>query len=196
MPTTPEMADSIRGRLLALARGWDSLPTDLVTYASTVGKVQVTNEDDISLGFYPEPKAPAPEPAAAAAVATNTSPVRPSVPETPTRPSVATQRAAPTPAPKVNTPLPAKLAPVAVESSRVVVDFGTEFLTNQNACLDRIATLTEEYRMPTDTQLLTMNKVRLVMNAEDREVRRQLLTSRLLALACYGKAPHPYFPVY
>lgn len=187
MPTSTELGNSIRGRLLALTRGWDRFhlaDCNLVKYASSPEPIELPDAAaQLQLQFYPpiDPSVPVealPAPPKAAPVLANPH-------ETPTRPTVASarseQRLAVTPAAKAVTP--------AVDSSMVTVDLGNVAKTMSDDYLDRIAQLTEEHRMDVEDQLIALNKTRLILFTRDVETRRKLLSNRLLALACYSEFP-------
>jgi E3 ubiquitin-protein ligase HUWE1 len=181
MPTTPELGNSIRARLLALTRGWDRLPMadcSLVKYASSPEPIELNDvAATIQLQFYqPFDPSAAPEPAASVKAA----PANPL--ETPTRPTLASARSesrlAVTPAAKVTAP--------AVDSSSITVDLGNVAKTMGDDYLDRLAQTIEDNRMDVEDQLTALNRVRLVVLTKDLETRRKLLSNRLLALTCYG----------
>lgn len=186
MPTNAELSDSIRQRLLALSRGWDRLHLahlDLVTYASKPEALHLPEEvTQLQLQFYPTPdlSAPATAPVVSPTKLTSGLPVL----ETPTRPSLATKPSesrvtvAATPLAKIPAPM--------VETTMVTVDLGDIARSTPDSYLERLAATTDEYRMDIDDQLTAMNKIRILVHTEDREVRRKLLTTRLMALASYG----------
>lgn len=188
MPTSPELSNSIRQRLLALTRGWDTLPLaqiDLVKYASSTEPLDgLENVPNLQLQFYPasgiNSTGSAPETSP-----TKTSPSMSSQAglETPTRPTLVSQRSEHRVA---GTPLAPKIPPVVVETTMVTVDL-EPIAKMSGDYIDKLATIADDNQMDIDDQLLAMSKIRVVRFAKDVEARRKLLTCRLMALACYSK---------
>ncbi|CAK9787037.1 hypothetical protein CC85DRAFT_263373 [Cutaneotrichosporon oleaginosum] len=179
MPTSPELGKSIRARLLALTRGWDSLrkaDCSILNYASCLDPIELNDAAaTIQLQFYkPFQPSTALEP-------TPDKVAPPDTVETPTRPTLASARSesriAVTPAAKATAP--------AVDNSSVTVDLGIVSKTMGANYLDRLAQTFEEHHMNVDDQLSALNRVRLVVLTQDIATRRKLLSNRFLALACY-----------
>lgn len=51
---------------------------------------------------------------------------------------------------------------------------------------DQLSALAEKNYIPLEEQFATLNRLRLIILMKDQEIRRQLLTIRLFALATYG----------
>lgn len=188
LPVTPELAQSIRARLLALSKGWDRFSLadlDLEKLASSTEQLEIPDDvAQLKLQFYP----PA---GVAGAVASPAKPILPAgsaaasaVQDTPTRPS---NRPPPALAVTPHTTTVAKTAPTA-DNGMVTVDLGNILTTmTPDDYLQQVATLPAEYGMDVTEQLSALNKIRVILFSGDRESRRKLLTSRLLALACYSE---------
>lgn len=182
LPVTPELAQSIRARLLALSRGWDRFSLaglDLAELASSTEKLEIPDDvAQLKLQFYP----PA---GVAGAVA---SPVKQAhtsltsaVQDTPTRPSK-------TAASHAVTPHAAPKTVLTPDNGMVTVDLGNILTTmTPENYLQQVAKLPVEHRMDVTEQLSALNKIRVILFSGDRESRRKLLSSRLIALASYSK---------
>lgn len=187
LPVTPELAQSIRARLLALSKGWDRFSLadlDLEKLASETGKLEIPDDvAQLKLQFYP----PA---GVAGAVASPAKSIQqsssaPTAQDTPTRPA---HRA---PSSAAVTPLAvatAKAAPTP-DNGMVTVDLGNILNTmTPDNYLQKVAKLPTAHKMDVTEQLNALNKIRVILFSGDRESRRKLLSSRLLALACYSES--------
>lgn len=73
-----------------------------------------------------------------------------------------------------------------MSSGPSVVDLG-DVSTMEVNFTDQLSALAEKNYIPLEEQFATLNKLRLVILMKDREIRRQLLSVRLFALATYGE---------
>lgn len=187
LPVTPELAQSIRARLLALSKGWDRFSLadlDLEKLASETGKLEIPDDvAQLKLQFYP----PAGVAGAVASPAKATTAAAPAAQDTPTRPSNRPpQSMAVTPHQNVAKPLPTP------DNGMVTVDLGNILTTmTPDNYLQQVAQLPTDYKMDVNEQLNALNKIRVILFSGDRDSRRKLLSSRLLALACYSELPTP-----
>lgn len=181
LPVTPELAQSIRARLLALSRGWDRFSLaglDLAELASTTEKLEVPDDvAQLKLQFYPPAgiAGAVASPAKQASTSTTNQ-------ETPTRPS---HKAAPS---QAVTPHVASKAAPTPDNGMVTVDLGNILTTmTPENYLEHVAKLPVEHKMDVTEQLNALNKIRVILFSGDRESRRKLLSNRLVALACYSE---------
>ncbi|WVF67237.1 hypothetical protein IAT40_001985 [Kwoniella sp. CBS 6097] len=148
-------------RLLTLSRGWERLTssgTDLTTLATT--QVDLPADlTEVSIQYYPSS-----EPSSSSTPPSTETPRRParlagaSSTETPRRPARLAQGAS-------------------------TLDLGN--VTTWSNSADQLTSQAEAAQVPLDDQYVALNKIRLARAVTDLDVRRQLLSVRLLALATY-----------